>query len=235
MLYDGIQHEGRLRLTVRDTGEGISGDDMERLFMPFERLGAARTQVEGTGIGLTLCKRLVEAMNGQVGVQSEVGQGSIFWVELPIVNSPGRQSVEGKDQPLGALEVSEVENLGTILYIEDNPSNISLVEQALAEQSYQVKLLTAMQGSVGLELAVQHRPNLILLDVHLPDMLGDLVLSHLKTNPTTSSIPVVVLSADATVSQMERLLEAGGASYLTKPLDLKRFFQVLEQYIERPQ
>jgi hypothetical protein len=84
-------------------------------------------------------------------------------------------------------------------------------------------------------LAVQHRPNLILLDVHLPDMLGDLVLSHLKTNPTTSSIPVVVLSADATVSQMERLLEAGGASYLTKPLDLKRFFQVLEQYIERPQ
>jgi PAS domain S-box-containing protein len=227
MVRGGIRVEGQLRFFVRDTGAGLSEEDISKLFVPFERLGAARTQIEGTGIGLTLCKRLVEAMNGQIGVISEVGEGSTFWVELPLVSSP----LEGAALEASPLDepVASLEERKTILYIEDNLSNINLIEQALREHQVQVKFLTAMQGSVGLELAAQHRPDLILLDVHLPDILGDAVLRRLKDDAKTRDIPVVVLSADATPSQVERLMAGGARAYLTKPLDLKRFFEVLEQ------
>ena len=225
--------EGRLRFLVRDTGAGLSGSDIAKLFVPFERLEAARSQIEGTGIGLTLCKRLVEAMGGAIGVESEVGQGSTFWIELPLASSPLEQAALDEAAQDSARGAGREEQAGTILYIEDNLSNISLIEHALSAQDYHVKLLTAMQGSVGLELAAQHTPDLILLDVHLPDIMGDAVLRHLKASALTQSIPVVVLSADATPSQVERLLSGGAQSYLTKPLDLKQFFEVLEQVLSR--
>jgi signal transduction histidine kinase/ActR/RegA family two-component response regulator len=216
-----------LRVSVRDTGAGISAEDIARLFVPFERLGAASTQIEGTGIGLTLCKHLVEAMNGRIGVASELARGSTFWVEMPLVESPIEQAVQGD-----ALQTAQLpEVLETVLYIEDNLSNITLIEQVLADGNYHVRLLTAMQGSVGLELAIQHLPDLILLDVHLPDIMGDIVLRRLKENAATRDIPVVVLSADATQSQVERLLSDGAKAYLTKPLDLKQFFSVLESVL----
>ncbi len=231
VLHQGFQHEGKLRFLVRDTGIGLSPLDIAKLFVPFERLGAARTQIEGTGIGLTLCKRLVEAMDGQIGVESEVGQGSTFWVQLPLVRGPlQRMEAEAGAVPSSTPALSE----GTILCIEDNLSNITLIEQALAQQNYSVRFLTAMQGSVGLELAAQHTPDLILLDVHLPDITGDVVLRHLKAEPATQEIPVVVLSADATPSQIERLLAAGAQAYLTKPLDLKQLFSVLNQFLKAP-
>ena len=227
----GLHIEGRLRFIVRDTGHGLSPEDISKLFVPFERLGAARTQIEGTGIGLTLCKRLVEAMNGQIGVLSEIGQGSTFWVELPLVSSPLEQAALEAGAAHGST-ASAVGNHKTILYIEDNLSNINLIEQALREQNVQANFLTAMQGSVGLELATQHRPDLILLDVHLPDIMGDAVLRRLKDDAKTRDIPVVVLSADATPSQIERLMAGGAQAYLTKPLDLKQFFSVLEEVLK---
>lgn len=224
---------GKVRFEVRDTGAGLSADDIAKLFVPFERLGAAHTQIEGTGIGLTLCKRLVEAMNGQIGVYSEVGAGSTFWVELPLSSSPVERAAQLETGGDSLETVCALADVGTILYIEDNLSNIALIQQVMQEQSYHVKLLTAMQGRVGLELATQHRPDLILLDVHLPDIMGDVVLGRLKANAATRDIPVVVLSADATPSQIERLMGGGAEAYLTKPLDLKRFFEVLEQVMGR--
>ena len=215
-----------LRVCVRDTGGGLSPQQLEKIFVPFERLDAAHSQIEGTGIGLTLCKRLMEAMNGRIGVQSEVGQGSTFWIESLLV--PG--VLEAPSEVVDEIE-QRVEFSGTILYIEDNLSNIALIEQVLAEQEYKINLLTAMQGSVGVELAIQHLPDMILLDVHLPDTTGDAVLSRLKAHPITRDIPVVVLSADATPSQAERLLCAGARGYLTKPLHLKQFICLMEEVL----
>ena len=236
-----IENPGHLRILVRDTGAGLSPDDIAKLFMPFERLGAAASQIEGTGIGLMLCKRLVEAMDGRIGIESgnesesesgnegesENESGSTFWVEMPLATSPAAKIAEGETVPAPVVTT----NSGTILYIEDNLSNINLIEQVLADFDYH--LLTAMQGRVGLELASQHHPDFILLDIHLPDINGDVVLRHLKDNTATRDIPVVILSADATPSQIERLLAAGAEDYLTKPLDLKQFFSVLEKIMSR--
>ncbi|HEX8552145.1 MAG TPA: PAS domain S-box protein [Abditibacteriaceae bacterium] len=224
----------KLRLSVRDTGLGLKPTDISRLFVPFERLEAFRTQIEGTGIGLSLCKRLMEAMDGQIGVESDFGQGSTFWFELPLTEAPPKdhinRTVEDVDtyQKLVPLGMA-VERPCTILYIEDNLANITLIEHILCELYSHMNFLPAMQGSLGLELAVQHCPNLILLDVNLPDIMGDEVLNRLKANPATREIPVVVLSADATARQIDRMLHAGASHYLTKPLDIEQFYSVLEE------
>ncbi len=232
VLRDGIRYEGQIRFLVRDTGAGIAADDIAKLFVPFERLGAGNSQIEGTGIGLTLCKHLVEAMSGQIGVHSEIGEGSTFWVQLPLVSSPLQQNVRENAHGAAPSQSTNPVYSGTILYIEDNLSNISLVEHALAIQNHQLRFLTAMQGSVGLDLAFQHLPDLILLDIHLPDMTGDLVLNRLKAQAATRNIPVVMLSADATPSQIERLLKSGAEAYVTKPLDLKKFFGLLNRLMD---
>jgi CheY-like chemotaxis protein len=225
--------ERHLRVLVRDTGIGLSPQDITKLFVPFERLGAARSQIEGTGIGLTLCKRLVRAMNGDIGIESEVGQGSTFWIDIPLVSMPPEQTTVLALDDMAASAKATLENVATILYIEDNLSNIRLIERALSARKYQVKLLTAMQGSVGLDLAAQHTPDLILLDLNLPDITGDVVLRHLKMGVATRDLTVVVISADATPSQVARLMEIGAQAYLTKPLDLKQFYDVVEQMISK--
>jgi signal transduction histidine kinase/DNA-binding response OmpR family regulator len=222
-----------MRLEVRDTGAGLTPEEISRLFVPFERLDAARTRVEGTGIGLALCKRLVEAMDGRIGVDSEPGHGSTFWLELPVTTPPG----EGL--PLAASRLGVHGNLSpgcaakSILYIEDNLSNLAVMTRALNTDAAPFKIITAMQGSIGLDMARQHRPDLILLDVHLPDIEGDEVLKRLCADPLTTDIPVVVLSADATPGHKERLQDAGAAAFLTKPLDLKLFFEVLDQNLRK--
>jgi PAS domain S-box-containing protein len=219
---------GSIRVLVRDTGAGIPVEKLSRLFTPFDRLGAEQSTVEGTGLGLALCQRLVEAMHGFIGVNSTIGNGSTFWVELPQAESPFQQLAAQKNSPV----LEEISHTGKrrVLYIEDNFSNVTLVEQMLAERP-SLELMTAMQGRLGLDLARKHVPDLVLLDLHLPDMPGWQVLAQLKADHATRDIPVIVISADATAPQIKRLLAAGARAYLTKPLDIGEFFRVVEETI----
>jgi two-component system, sensor histidine kinase and response regulator len=217
----------KLRIRVADTGPGIAKEKLVRLFTPFDRLGAEQSNVEGTGLGLALSQRLMQAMGGVIGVENSCSYGSTFWVELPRTKSPLEQTHPPKARDRKYRRRVEGKK-HTLLYIEDNLSNLTLIEQILEERP-EIELLTAMQGQVGLDLARQHSPDLILLDLHLPDLPGWEVLSQLKAGETTSDIPVVVISADATTPQIKRLMKAGAASYLTKPLDVSEFFRVLDQ------
>jgi CheY-like chemotaxis protein/nitrogen-specific signal transduction histidine kinase len=224
--------QGRLRLMVRDTGLGLPPEMLDRLFTPFERLGAERTEVEGTGIGLVLSKRLVELMGGAIGVESAVGQGSTFWVELVQVVGPVARYEQRPDGSAPSAPDAP-RRTRTLLYVEDNLSNLELVQRILSRRP-EVKLVAAMQGRLGLDLASQHRPDLILLDLHLPDMRGEEVLRRLRATPETQRIPVVVISADATQGQIERLRAAGAQAYLTKPLDVKRLLTILDETLTGP-
>ena len=219
---------GRIRITVADTGPGIPPELLPRLFRPFDRIGAEATGVEGTGLGLALSKALVEAMGGTIGVDSTVGVGSRFWVELP-ETAPVAAGPDATAD-LDAVAATDGGRSGTVLYIEDNLSNFRLVERTLALRA-NVRLLPAMLGGLGLDLAREHRPDLVLLDLHLPDMSGDELLARLRADPTTREIPVVVLSADATPGQVERLLASGARAYLTKPLDIGQFLAVVDDVL----
>ena len=219
---------GSMRILVRDTGAGIPVEKLARLFTPFDRLGAEQSTVEGTGLGLALCQRLVQAMQGTIGVNSTLGNGSTFWLELPQAKSPLQTLPVPRSSSVP--EQAADEEARRILYIEDNFSNVTLVEQMLAERPA-LELMTAMQGRVGLELARKHAPDLILLDLHLPDMPGWQVLAQLKSDNATRDVPVVVISADATSPQIKRLLSAGARAYLTKPVDIAEFFRVVDEAI----
>jgi signal transduction histidine kinase len=222
---------GRLRIEVSDTGRGIAAKDLPRLFAAFERLEAEGSGTDGTGLGLALSKKLVELMSGTIGVESVVGQGSVFWVELALANDPASQveSVDVSDPPPAAGTSAPSR---TVLYIEDNLSNLKLIERLLARRPG-VRLISAALGSLGLELARQHRPDLILLDLHLPDLPGREVLARLQADPATSHSPVVVVSADATPGEIGRLRSAGARDYLTKPLDVRQFLAVVDDVLQR--
>lgn len=216
----------RLRIVVADNGPGIPETKRHRLFTPFDRLGIDQT-VEGTGLGLALCKRLVEAMSGEIGIESPQAGGAQFWIELPRAESPTAQV----ERHSGAgLARPDAVRRGKILYVEDNLSNLTLMQRLLARHGH-VELIPAMSGGIALDLARQHRPDLILLDLHLPDVPGEGVFAQLRDDPTLSRIPVIVLSADATGTQIERLTAAGAHAYLTKPLDIKRFIAVLDEVL----
>jgi signal transduction histidine kinase/ActR/RegA family two-component response regulator len=216
------------RIAVHDTGPGLSSEKISRLFIPFERLGAEQTAVEGTGLGLTLAHGLMLAMDGVLGVESTVGSGSTFWVELPRSSSP-IEHLHQTGNTLAEFETASASQAAqTVLYIEDNLSNLRLIEHILQHRPA-VKLLPAMQGRLGLELAREHRPDLILLDLNLPDISGHEILLRLRADPVTRLIPVTILSADATVGQIERLRAAGAQNYLTKPIDVKVFLALLDE------
>jgi protein-histidine pros-kinase len=226
-----VVEESRLRIDIGDTGLGIAPDKLDRLFSPFERLGAETTEVEGTGLGLALSKGLVEAMGGAITVASTPGTGSTFSVEINLSESPLSRHNRAAAGENAALEVPD-QATRTVLYIEDNLPNLELIEQIFARSNH-IKLIPAMQGRLGLELAVQHEPDLILLDLHLPDMFGLDVLRHLRADGRTRDIPVVVISADATPGQIDRLLQAGARTYLTKPLDVQRFLGVVAEMLDQ--
>jgi len=216
---------GRVSLTVTDTGGGIGFEMMDRLFKPFDRLGAEHTAIEGTGLGLALSLRLVEAMGGTLSATSTVGQGTAFTVELQAAN--GNPLRDEATLAAGVSDGGASDVRGTVLYIEDNLSNLRLFERIVARRPG-VTLLSAMQGSRGLELARDHRPHLIILDLHLPDVSGDEVLRKLLAGPGTKAIPVVILSADATPGQTSRLIEQGARAYLTKPLDVRQLLALID-------
>ncbi len=218
-----------LRISVTDTGPGIASEQLDLLFAPFERLGAEHGDVEGTGIGLALAKSLAEAMDGALGVETTVGRGSTFWVDLPLVEDPVDRYVRlgssnGEPEPDPASESGR-----SVLYIEDNLSNLRLVEHLLKRRD--IEVVAAMQGRLGLELARQHRPVAILLDLHLPDVDGDDVLRQLRDDPTTASIPVIILSAEASPGRRQRLLAAGARAYLTKPVDVRQLLSTLDEVL----
>jgi PAS domain S-box-containing protein len=217
--------DGMLRISIADTGYGIAPEHRDRLFRPFDRLGAERSSVEGTGMGLALSKGLVEAMAGSIGVDSTVDVGTLFWIELALAESQlaryERTTDTGAGVPAGPTSL-------VILQIDDNASNVRLVERIVSRRPG-TELLSAAQGQLGLELARRHRPGLILLDLHLPDMAGDEVLRRLRADPATRDLPVVVLSADAEGGRHERLMKAGAFGYLDKPLDVGDFLAIVDR------
>jgi CheY-like chemotaxis protein len=170
----------------------------------------------------------MELMGGTIGVQSILGQGSTFWVELPLAES-AEMPLFGTERDADIASTRSVRHAPrTILYVEDNLSNLRLVESILMRQPH-IKLVAAMQGRLGLELAREHHLDMILLDLHLPDINGEEVLRRLRAEANTQGVPVVMLSADATPGQSERLLQSGANAYLTKPLDVKQFLHVVEE------
>ena len=233
----------RLCILVADTGIGIAPENLSRLFVAFDRLGAEQSEVQGTGLGLALSKSLVEAMNGVVSVKSQPGAGTEFTLALPRAESQltlaarqRRDKASSSSVPLlgGGGEAAPAETparVHRVLYIEDNLSNLTLIEHLLADRA-DIQLMSAMQGRLGLDLARQHHPDLVLLDLHLPDLPGWDVLAALQADEATRDIPVVAVSADATPRQTERLLKLGARAYLTKPLDVDRFMKMLRQMLE---
>lgn len=213
----------RVSIAIRDTGAGIPADKLSLLFMPFERLGAEQSGVEGTGLGLTLSKGLAEAMNGTLTATSLVDEGSTFRLDLP---RSGTAALQQHDLPLPTTSVTDV--AGVVVYIEDNLSNLQLMRRLLARRPG-ISLVHAPDGDSGLSTVRTRRPDLVLLDLHLPDLPGEEVLRRLWEDPATRTIPVAVLSADATPGQRRRLLAAGAVNYLTKPFDIAEVLQLIDR------
>jgi len=219
---------GQVTVTVTDTGPGLAADDLERIFVPFERLGAERTAVEGTGIGLPLARALTEAMKGHLTVSSVLGQGAAFTASLtrapdlihvPAPSPAPRSPAAGPPAPAGAGL--------SILSIDDNPANLEVMARFLRGRP-NTRLLSVASGRAGLECAIREVPDVILLDLHLPDLQGDQVLNELKADATTAAIPVIVLSADASRGVIHRLLAGGAFAYLTKPIELAELGELLD-------
>jgi PAS domain S-box-containing protein len=217
---------GRLRVEVSDQGAGIAPEKLDRLFTPFDRLGAEQTKVEGIGLGLALSQRLAGAMGGTITAETRVGEGSTFVLDVPAALKPEeRDERMNESDPADKVDTKDPR---TLLCIEDNPANLKLMQRVVSRRPTW-RLLSAMQGSLGLELARQHHPDLILLDLHLPDLSGEEVLRSLLADPRTRQIPVVVLSADATPTQVRKILGAGADAYLTKPLDVRRLLELMDE------
>jgi signal transduction histidine kinase/CheY-like chemotaxis protein len=213
----------RIRVSVTDTGAGIPADKLARLFTPFERLGAEGSGIEGTGLGLALARGFAQAMHGSVSVESVIDQGCSFHLELPAADPIALPVVS----PVAADDAAARAH-GVIVYIEDNVSNVRLMEQVVKRRPG-VELLCAGDGRSGVTMVREHRPQLVFLDLHLPDISGEEVLREIWEYPATREIPVVVLSADAMPAQQQRLLASGAAAYLTKPFDIAAVLEAIDR------
>jgi PAS domain S-box-containing protein len=221
----------RVRISVKDTGAGLPPDLISQLFQPFNRLGQERNTEEGTGIGLVMSKRLVEMMGGLIGVESTVGLGSVFWFEL---NSTAEPQLETDGVQHAAMAQASVPHGGphrTLLYVEDNPANLKLIEQLIARRP-DIHMLSAREGNLGIQLARANRPDVILMDINLPGISGIEALKILREDPSTAHIPVIALSANAMPRDVEKGLQAGFFRYLTKPIKVNEFMDTLEVALE---
>lgn len=231
VTLSALREMSYVRLMVEDTGPGLSAVQQMALFQPFNRLGAEASGIEGTGIGLVICKRLMEAMNGRIGTISTPGKGSIFWVELPVAALP---SSYGGSVPVDAMEPAVDLRQPLVLYVEDNTANRILMERLLDKLSG-IRLISASRGRDGLALARQYRPDLILLDINLPDMSGLEVARELGADALTSDIPIVGLSANAMPHDIEAARAGGVRIYLTKPIDIRELLQTVTRLLQARQ
>jgi signal transduction histidine kinase/ActR/RegA family two-component response regulator len=222
----------RIRISVVDSGKGIEQSSLDKLFVPFERLDAATSGIDGTGLGLAVSRSLVEAMGGTIGAASKPGVGSVFFVELDQGEPLAIAEPESEDDALLAVRPYPGGER-RLLYIEDTVANVQVIEGIL-ERRPTVRLIPAMLGRLGIDLAREHRPHLVLLDLHLPDLPGERVLTELQADDVTRDIPVVILSADATRDRAQ-FIASGAYAYLTKPIDLRRLLDVLDRFLADPQ
>lgn len=220
---------GRVRVSIQDSGAGLGEKQLTQLFQPFNRLGQENSAEEGTGIGLVVTKQLVELMGGTIGVESTLGNGSIFWIELNIAEDPEQAAL-----PLAsdsALPVRSDAPVRTLLYVEDNPANLRLVENLIQRRS-DLRLLSATDGQRGIEIARTAHPEVILIDINLPGINGIEVLKRLRADPVTAPIPVVAISANAMPQDIEKGLQAGFFRYLTKPIKVNEFMNTLNMALK---
>lgn len=220
--------DDQVRIQVSDSGHGIPAARMDELFQPFNRLGEEDGHIAGTGIGLSISRQLVELMGGSIGADSETGVGSTFWVELPAEDAPSQPDMASPVHPAG--NAAGAEQL-TILYVDDNPSNLKHMSKLLARR-HGIHLITAHTPAIGLALATDKRPDLIVLDINMPDMDGFKVLARLRAEPWGQHMPIVALTANTTKRDIQRGMEAGFNDYLTKPLDVQRFLGVVDECIK---
>jgi len=227
-----------VRISIQDTGVGLSAEKLGQLFQPFNRLGQEGGVEEGTGIGLVVTKRLIELMGGTIGVSSTVGIGSVFWIELQatdaIVPATGNGTIEALP-PVEAEQTDQVKqtdaSLHTLLYVEDNPANLELVEQLISFRP-DLRLLTAAEGQLGIELARAHQPDVILMDINLPDISGNEALIILRNDPKTAHIPVIALTANAMPRAVSESMAYGFFRYIVKPINIDDFFEILDGALE---
>jgi signal transduction histidine kinase/ActR/RegA family two-component response regulator len=224
----------RVRISVTDSGPGIPEERQKEIFQPFSRLGAESTEIEGSGIGLTVTKQLIEMMNGAIGFESKIGRGTTFWIDLPLSDSkPEVREAENqtliaeKSKPAAAANGKPI-----VLYVEDNPTNLTLMEEILKKIA-DVSMLSAPSSSLGVELAESHGPDLILLDINLPGVSGFEVLKILKKSEKTKNIPVIALSANAMPKDVERGLNAGFDGYLSKPINVGALSTAIQNAMAR--
>jgi signal transduction histidine kinase/ActR/RegA family two-component response regulator len=220
----------RIRISIKDSGAGLPPEKLAQLFQPFNRLGQEAGGQEGTGIGLVVTKQLVELMGGAIGVESSVGVGSEFWIELIRDVSP-QPAAESTMPAKLAPQAREKAALRTLLYVEDNPANLMLVEQIIEDHPH-VRVLSARDGNLGIALARAHLPDVILMDINLPGISGIEALKILREDPATAHIPVVALSAHAMLRDVEQGLKAGFFRYLTKPIKVGEFLSALDDALK---
>jgi signal transduction histidine kinase/AmiR/NasT family two-component response regulator len=216
-----------VRISVRDTGAGLTSEQLAQLFQPFNRLGKESGSEEGTGIGLVVTKRLVDLMGGTIGAESTVGLGSVFWVEFRLAAAPQFAVREAERAALVPPQVLDGTPLHTLLYVEDNPANLDLVEQLIARRP-DLRLLSAADGHLGIEFARVYQPEVILMDINLPGISGIEAMQILRADRTTAHIPIIALSANAVPRDIAKGLEAGFFNYLTKPIKVDRFMDALD-------
>ncbi|MEO5669547.1 MAG: ATP-binding protein, partial [Ramlibacter sp.] len=221
-----------IRISVHDTGVGLAPEQLAQLFQPFNRLGQEAGAEEGTGIGLVVTKRLVQLMGGTIGAESTVGEGSHFWIEFEVAAVPRLEILELDAADPARLLAPGGRPLRTLLYVEDNPANLELVEQLIARRP-DLRLLSAADGRMGIEYARACLPQVILMDINLPGLSGIEAMKVLRADPTTAHIPIIALSANAIPRDIEKGLEAGFFDYITKPIVVVKFMEALDAALTR--